>query len=409
MTGPRRAAAAFVVAAALTGGVVLFQGGGGAGDAPDLQWRGESETCPPGLTRADHDAGIALGREYLLHNQEPQGLWVYQWDWLADRKATEDNAIRQAGTTWGTALAHHDQPDPELLAALERALAFWESNTVVADDGRRWIDYGKQSSTASVSLVGLAVVELLRVEGAVSAERRAELEALLGGYLAFVASMRAPLGGFYANFDPATGASTTAPNPYCDGETLLFLTKAARYTGREVLKDKIIQWAYDDWQLNVAQPLAKDPDPDQTKGYYQWGSMTWFELADAGWQAETWGPRLVDMAVWMIDDHRTLKRRRNTAYAYEGIVPAWEWARRTNDPRQRKLACVIHQGLPKLMSWQVGHPLANDFVSRAPDDPRFRGGIQNAASEAPLRIDVVQHQTHALMLARRFGADGAEL
>jgi UDP-N-acetylmuramoyl-tripeptide--D-alanyl-D-alanine ligase len=104
----------------------------------------------------------------------------------------------------------------------------------------------------------------------------------------------------------------------------------------------------------------------------------------------------------MIDEHRTLKRRRNTSYAYEGIVPAYAWAKQHSDPRAAKFRCVIDQGLRKLTSWQLGHSLANDYVRQATaEDTRGWGGIQNAKDEAPLRIDVTQHQMHAIILARR--------
>ncbi len=109
----------------------------------------------------------------------------------------------------------------------------------------------------------------------------------------------------------------------------------------------------------------------------------------------------------MVDVHRTLSRTRNTAYAYEGLVPAWEWARRTGDQdTARKLAGVVHQGLRKLCSWQLGHPLASAALRSAPQ--QFLGGVQNHATKPQLRIDVTAHQLHALILARRLGIDSAD-
>ena len=64
---------------------------------------------------------------------------------------------------------------------------------------------------------------------------------------------------------------------------------------------------------------------------------------------------------------------------------------------------MIEKGLERLTSWQVGSPIANEYISKFPtDDPLAIGGIQNSRSEPLLRIDVAQHQMHAVMLARRF-------
>ena len=66
-----------------------------------------------------------------------------------------------------------------------------------------------------------------------------------------------------------------------------------------------------------------------------------------------------------------------------------------------KLGCVIEEGLSKLMSWQVGSPLANSVIAARPtNDPRAIGGVQNHHREPGLRIDVTQHELHALLLAR---------
>ena len=58
--------------------------------------------------------------------------------------------------------------------------------------------------------------------------------------------------------------------------------------------------------------------------------------------------------------------------------------------RVTKYGCVIHTGLGKLMSWQVGHPRAIGLG--ATEDPKAIGGVQNHNVEPGLRIDVVQHQ-----------------
>ena len=54
----------------------------------------------------------------------------------------------------------------------------------------------------------------------------------------------------------------------------------------------------------------------------------------------------------MIDVHRTLERTRNTAYAYEGIIHAYEISRICEDEFHiDKFKCTIDEGLYKLLGW----------------------------------------------------------
>jgi hypothetical protein len=101
-----------------------------------------------------------------------------------------------------------------------------------------------------------------------------------------------------------------------------------------------------------------------------------------------------------------LKRPLNTAYAQEGLVSAWEVARRIGDTQaQAKFGAAVDQGLYKLTSWQVGGPLVqeNSFLRHHPDYfPRAAGGVMNSKSDPVLRVDVTQHQMHAVILACRY-------
>jgi UDP-N-acetylmuramoyl-tripeptide--D-alanyl-D-alanine ligase len=114
--------------------------------------------------------------------------------------------------------------------------------------------------------------------------------------------------------------------------------------------------------------------------------------------------RTIALAKWMIDVHQTLQRRRNTGYAYEGIISAYRLAVATGDEAaQQKFRGVCELGLGKLLTWQVGSPVQNAFLRRhAPGVPYAVGGVLNAADDPWLRIDVTQHQMHAIILARRY-------
>jgi nitric oxide reductase large subunit len=212
-------------------------------------------------------------------------------------------------------------------------------------------------------------------------------------------------GQFFSTYNLSNGKGIDKPSPYYDGESLLALVKAAKYMGYTDLEQTIKKSAQNMYEVNIVHALAEDPDSNTTKGFFQWSSMAYYELYTSGWDdTEKYGRRIIDLSHWMIDVHRTLRRMRNTAYAYEGIIHAWETARLANDIKAvSKSSKVIDEGLYKLTTWQVGHLLQNEYLREHPThDPLAVGGVLNHKSEPFLRIDVTQHQMHAVILGLKY-------
>jgi hypothetical protein len=360
--------------------------------------------CKKELSREPLERSLELGTRFMLAHQKPAGNFDYEYDWKTGRYTEDDNEVRQAGAFWGLALLYQDRPTPELGAAIEKALAFVEQHSVEVASGARCLAYPGADSPGigTVALVALTYVEYLRAARDLPAERREHYESRLAGYLKTLTAAVNQDGLWSGSYDPHTCVARGAPSPYSDGEGLLTLVKAAKYAGHHELHPLVLRTADAGHRLNVVQALEADSDSDTTKGYYQWSSMAYYELATSGWpDTERYGNFLLDLADWQIDVHKTLTRQRNTGYAYEGLIPAYDWARRRKDPRADKLACVIDLGLGRLLGWQVGGPLASSFTRGvSPDDRLAVGGIQNEALASPLRIDVTQHQMHALIYAK---------
>ncbi|MCA9618742.1 MAG: hypothetical protein KC731_06965 [Myxococcales bacterium] len=353
--------------------------------------------CDELLTAEMLDASIAAALGYLTRSQRPEGNFVYGYDWHRREVEPDDNAVRQAGAGWALGLAV-SEGSATARPALERLLVFHERNAG-RRDGRRFPRYPGAGSgkTGTLALAALTYLEAWRSK---VLRDRAALDELVAQLLV----MRRPEGGFFGSYDPDDGAPEGAPSPYSDGEALLALVKAARYADRLDLLGLVVDEATSGFARHVEGPRREAHDPDVTKAYYQWGSLAHWELAT--WSRTRHGDeharRLLDQAQWIIEEHRILHRSRNTGYAYEGIVPAFDVARRRRDPRAALFACTIERGLRKLIAWQVGGPAPNRHIrERGDGDARARGGVQNHAREPLLRIDVTQHQLHAMMLAKR--------
>ena len=385
--------------------ITAQKGPGPAADLPPEVAPESPDTSDRGVLRES----LGLGTRFMLNNQLPAGNFTYQYDWRTRQYTDDDNQVRQAGATWGLTLVYQFQPSTQLEDAIRKALAFFRSRSKAAKSGdRRWIVYpgDRRGSMGTVALVALAHVDYLRAAGdSLPDDEVRRLTEDLNGYLAFLLQSQRPDGLWHSSYDLETGEPFGNPSPYADGEALLALVKAARYLGRDELWKTIIRAADVGHSINITWALALDPDSSITKGYYQWSSMAFFEIATSDRPGvEKYGTYVIDLADWMIDVHRTLYRDRNTAYAYEGIIHAYELARRRDMPVEAdKFHSVIVQGLRKLTSWQVGSSIANSHIkSRPTDDPKAIGGVQNHGEESLLRVDVVQHQMHAVVLALKY-------
>jgi UDP-N-acetylmuramoyl-tripeptide--D-alanyl-D-alanine ligase len=367
------------------------------------------ETCRTILTESVLERSLNLGKHYLLNSQNPDGSFIYMYNWITKRTKNEHSQVRQAGALWGLSLIYHNNPDAELARALQKGIEFFERNSNQSTDGKKWITFPEDLSgkTGTVALYALSLIDALRRPEFLDDDFRESLESNLEKYLSFLVSLRTEDGLFYRSYTYDKGKGFgSSPSPYFDGETLLALTKAAKYLDRRELIPIILASADAMYTTHVDNALRVDPDSDKTKGFFQWGIMSFFELATSDWKdAKAYGHKAIDLANWMIDVHCTLSRSKNTAYAYEGIILARELARQNNDFfHVNKFTCVTDKGLRRLASWQVGGPMQNSYLRnrRYSMDKRAMGGVMNSKRDNHLRIDVTQHQMHAVILALRY-------
>lgn len=360
------------------------------------------------MSLAEMKKSLAMGVDFLLANQKPEGNFNYLYDWINKKQDPSDNQVRQAGALWGISLIYNDRPSEATQRALDKAFDFFFEHTQVGPDGSLIVVYPGERDTGSgtVALVAMAIVDYLRVNPPISSQRRSELETKLDGYLKFLVWMQMENGHISKSYDYKRDKRIEFSSPYYDGETLLCLTKAAKYLNRGHLIP-VIERAAAAMARTYAFAWQDDGKPDRTKGFYQWGSMSFWEIQDAGWKdGELYADLTLMLANWMIRTHRTLSRARNTAYAHEALTHAYQIAEKRGDKRAAsELRRTVDQAMLKLCSWQVNGPLAdrNSFLRDNPtDDPLARGGFMNHRSEAPLRIDVTQHQSHAMILALRY-------
>ena len=357
------------------------------------------------------------GSAFLINWQLPAGNFRYMYDWLEGTWIEDDHQVRQAGSLWGISTCYRYQPSEAGKAALDKGLRFWFANTIPGPgEGSLSLRYPGDPTihSGSIALVALAIIEYLGTDAPLDDAWRTELKTKLDGYLAFLQWLQLPDGHIAKDYHHQREKRSKRSSPYYDGESLLALTKAANQLDYDNLVPTIEKAARAMAERYTIESWAKDRDSKETKGFFQWGSMAFVEYYQAGWKdKELFGDVAISLGYWMAHTHATLKRRRNHAYAVEGIISSWRIANMRGDlEAQVDLLYTLDRSLHKLSTWQIGGPLAskNKFlVSKASVDPLTQGGVMNARkpSRAPvrkdvshqLRIDVTQHQMHAVTLA----------
>jgi UDP-N-acetylmuramoyl-tripeptide--D-alanyl-D-alanine ligase len=355
------------------------------------------------LNRQILDKSLVLGKSFLLNNQQPAGNFNYEYNFLTKETGKGDSQVRQAGALWGLSLIHNDDPGRESYNALVKGFKFFLNNSFLMMDSLRFVKYPDTHNgrTGTLALLCLAYIEFL------SADFRGEYDSIFydhfNEYFRFLLSLRKDDGSFYSTYRYTSGEGYGEPSPYFDGESLLAMVKAARYLDFQYLKPLILESAESMYQRHVTIAREVEDDSPVTKGFYQWGSMSFLGIYKAGW-GDQYAQWLIDLAYWMIDIHKTIWRTKKTAYAHEGMISVWKAANVTgNKKTKKKIGRVVNKGLYKLTTWQVGGPVENRYLRKHPtDDPVAVGGIMNCRKCPVLRIDVTQHQMHAVILARKY-------
>ena len=348
---------------------------------------------------------LELGSQFLVNNQRQPGNFNYEYDFVRETQSTNDNEVRQAGALWGTSLLYQELHSSTLQDTFLKGIDFFKSCTIQDDTSLQWIAYpddNEYGSTGTIALVCLSLIDFLRSSPEINSTVQVSLQQDFEKYLTFLLSLRMENGLFHQYYYLSNGTGYGPSSPYADGEALLTLCKAYNYQDQTHLKNSIIETAYRTYQNHIIDALEIDNDSSITKGFFQWGIMSYYEMLQTDWEnIDNYSTVIISLADWMIDVHRTLERTRNTAYAYEGIIHAYIIAKEQQDNyHMNKFKNVIDVGLYKLTSWQVNGPIPNEYLkNHTTSDPLAIGGVMNHKEEPFLRIDVTQHQMHAVILA----------
>lgn len=366
------------------------------------------------LTTDHIEQSLALGKRFLLSSQLAEGNFRYEYDWKRQKDSLDDSSVRQAGTLWALVLLHKDAPDPELAAAIRKAIAYFAKRSHDLPGGHRILRYPgeKAGKLGTLALIALSHVDFLRQEGAVppGGDEHKELEKNLRGYLKQI--LRAEdedqhlLRGLYSLEDGSYKKKKEKISPYYNGESLLVLSKWAQQLPDEEAQElwERIGRISKAGAVHVME-AEKNDDWKWLKGYYQWSSMAWHELLQTGKpQFQEYSENLLQYAEYVVQKHSGKAdrgRRFNKGVILEGLHPAIVEAQQRGDARGDKFRCWALRGLRSMVQLQVGHALVAPEVADGRHQAVAIGGFQGNAKTPKLRIDTTQHSMHAVLQAKR--------
>ena len=353
------------------------------------------------------DRSIAAGTAFLLRLQRSEGNFCYEYDYATRVEAMDDDAVRQAAGLWALATLHRARPDLGVEPGLRRGLRYFRDRSVLTPDRCRYPAYPgtKVGITGVPALIALTLLDYLAAAPKLTSGERDELRADLTGYVRFLLSLRRPDGLFPSAYSLQDGTGSGDPSPFYDGESLLALLKYAKAFDQPDLRAPLLQSADLMYARHALAARQRSPTDEEMRSFYQWGSMAFYEISTTDWvERERFAARTLEMADWIIRDWKILAFPGNAGPAYEGLAVAYATAVLYQRPEEiNRLAYVLDRGLYKHTTFQIGGPLPTpEIPAAALKDERARGGIVRESTHTRLRVDVTQHQMHALILARRF-------
>lgn len=352
---------------------------------------------------------LDAARKYYLAQQRKDGNFTYALDIASGETANDDNQVRQAGALWGLVTLHRDFPTDDTRQAIIRGLDFVSRNTRQLETGETVFAYPGDDTikTGTIALLCLALADFYN-EKNLDDNLRQHYRRMLFNFLAYLRTMELENGSWSRGYVLQIGFRDPDASPYYDGESLLAYAKCARLLNRKDLVKRINYALPKLSRKYTVDAWGMDGDDDLTKGFYQWGSMACEQYVEANWTPHR--QLAVDTAIalswWQIYNNQVESKRGNTAYALEGLTATLHIAQMTNNKEVQKiLVPILKRIIARLTICQFHGPFMHlnpKFLLLENPSMAAIGGVTDNKNGTVVRIDIVQHQVHAILLLLKY-------
>ena len=373
--------------------------------ARDDYW--DTSSLRPEITRQTLIQSIEMARAYYLNHQNQEGNFIYALDIANGDIIEKDNQVRQAGALWGLSSLNRDRFNEPTRRAVLLGINFYSSTVTTIATGEKVFVYKEDEhvETGAVALYCLALIEFLRGQSKYLDEKtRKNYLDILNIHLEYLQSQEQKDGSWARATNVETAFRDTSSSPYFDGEALLAYCKAARYFDRKDLLERVDyalpllakKYTYEAWKSNK--------ESDMTKGFCQWGSMAAAEYVEAGFEKhrELAANMSFALSKWLLYINQVESKTGNTGYAVEGLLGSYRIAKVLGDEQAQKLfKDASLRIMSNLMTWQYKGPFMkfnSNLATLKTPVKGADGGITMTRNSTLVRIDVVQHQLHAMLM-----------
>jgi len=328
-----------------------------------------------------------LGADYLVSVQLPNGLFAYEYDFLAAGLVEADSIVRQAGTAFGVAVYLNWSGVEAYRESVKRALAALAAYSRPYDEGMVLAsrDRPSEAPTGATALALLAELNYVEATGDTAFEETRR------GWVRALTALQNPAGGM----DMAP--NIPVESPFYNGEAWLALAHYNRLFPEDALAANVLTDA-DDYLMDL---YTEAPNPS----FFQWGLM-----AAAVRYRVTGDPRFLDFIAgqseaYLTDLSPSVRPTNNGCAAVEGLAAgaaALASAKRDVDSLHQRMLTRIDAELTKSLGFQImpgqGHiRLGAERHLVDPGVARFAGAVLNGRYQARTRVDSTVHCLSALI------------
>jgi len=369
---------------------------------PPVLYRGHRSF--PNPSADDAMAGAILAGRYLTRAAGPRGRFVYIYRPRTDDAPRRYNILRHAGTIMAMMELHRAAPDPDLLAAAERAIGYLlrAVRPCPAGPDAAWV-----VERGVVKLGGNALAILALVEHARATGKRTHLP-IMRKLARWTVSVQQPNGRFAAHkVLVSSGRPAAFRSVYYPGEAILALLRLHRIDPDKKWVDAAERNAR--YLITVRDKKLTDHElpPDH---WLLYGLNELYRLRKKPLYLDH--ARRIALAICRkqirTHEQRDLiggylpfpPRATPAATRTEGLGAAWMLLHEFGDPRD---AAAVKQGVRLGVRFLLQIQFHKESAAHMPHPPRCLGGFPTSYNNPDIRIDGVQHSISALLAWRRIG------
>lgn len=345
----------------------------------------EDDILLPPEDRAYAEAAARLAARFMAGSVGEDGLFRYEFDFLAGAWSENDNIVRQAGavSALGTYLATLGR-DSEVERAMQHVLRTLIDHSIAHGNGRL-VSGDQTTAGAETGATALAL------HGEI-------LYAAATGDMQFAEARAAWLSAILEHWDPVLGMRRTPVrherSPYYDGETWLALaTFADLFPNVDTVTSQM---------AGIDSALMEHYREHPNLSFFHWGA-----LASRVRHLTTGDSKFIEFAaaqtnVFLTEMRPYIDPLRNTCYSVEGLASTWQLLADNSalaafraDLRNRVLNEQHKNAALQIRPGQTEFHPAVGVILSSEDMPDFAGAYLNARHRPQTRIDTTQHCLNA--------------